>query len=123
MAAKEVNERIRPIVITDNETNEKYTLEFNRESIQFAEARGFDLDDVSKYPMSKIPELFFYAFRMHHMNVSRQKTNKIFFEGLGGHSNLPEGFVERLFMLYSEPFNGMKDEEGESKNPTMTVEM
>lgn len=121
MAKKEVVEKVRPIVITD-ENGEKFTLEFNREAVRFAEMRGFDLDDVAKTPMTKVPEMFYYAFRMHHKNVSRQKTDKIFFEGIGGHSNMPEGFLERLFQLYAEPFNALNDE-GEGKNPTATVEM
>ena len=71
----EVNEIVKPIILTDTETKEKFTLEFNRESVYFAEGRGFNIDDVARIPMTKIHELFYYAFRMHHKNVSRQKTN------------------------------------------------
>ena len=77
MAKAEVNEQVKPIIIHDGENQIDYTLEFNRETIRFAEARGFDIDDVGKYPMSKLPELFYYAFRMHHKNVSREKTDRI----------------------------------------------
>lgn len=121
MASKEVNEQVKPIIIHDTENGTDYTLEFNRESIRFAEARGFDIDDVSKFPMTKIPELFFYAFRMHHQNISREKTDRILFDELGG---LPEGAAERLGALYSAPFealNGKK--EGKKGNPKMTVEL
>ena len=78
MATKEVNEQVKPIVIHDPDNNMDYTLEFNRDAIRFAEARRFDIDDVGRFPMTKVPELFFYAFRMHHMNISREKTDKIF---------------------------------------------
>lgn len=109
-------ERIKPIILKDNETGTEYTLEFNRETIRFAEARGFDVNDVAKYPMTKLPELFYYAFRMHHKNVSREKTDRILFEDLGG---MPDGMAERLGALYSVPFEALS---GEGKNGKMTVE-
>jgi hypothetical protein len=118
----EVNEKVKPLILTDNDTGEKYTLEFSRESVRFAEARGFNVNDVFRLPMTKIPELFFYAFRMHHKNIARDRTDRILFEDLGG---LPDGAFERLAMLYSAPFEALtKDEEdGETKNARMTVEL
>ena len=123
MAKKDVDERVKPIILTDTESGDKFTLEYSRESVKFAESRGFKVDDVATYPMTKIPEMFYYAFRKNHRNVSRQKTDKLFFEGLGGHSNLPDGFVERLFALYTAPFDATDDRDGEEKNLTLTVEM
>ena len=112
---------MKPIVLKAKDT--EYTLEFNRESVKFAEQRGFKFEDVRDFPMSKIPELFFYAFRMHHKNVARDKTDKIL-EELGG---LPEGFLERLIELYTAPFDFLtivSEEEGEErKNSKWTVEM
>lgn len=115
-----VNEKakVRPIVLTDTETGEKYVLEYTRESVKFAESRGFDINDLSKFPMSKVPEMFFYAFRCHHRNISREKTDKILFEDLGG---IPDGMLERLAELYAVPFETLTT--GENKeNPKMTVE-
>lgn len=121
MANKEVNEQLKPIIIHDTENEMDYTLEFNRETVRFAEARGFDIEDVGKYPMTKLPELFFYAFRMHHKNISREKTDRILFDDLGG---LPEGAAERLGALYAAPFEALSGKEGnKAKNPKMTVEM
>lgn len=119
MANKEVNERVNPIVLRNEETGDAYTLEFNRESVRFAEARGFNIDDVSRYPMTKVPELFYYAFRMHHKNVSREKTDRILFEDLGG---LPDGMAERLGALYAVPFEALTSGEENRKNSRMTVE-
>jgi hypothetical protein len=122
MATNQVNERVKPLVLTDNDTGEKYTLEFSRESVKFAEARGFNLDDVAKLPMTKIPELFFYAFRMHHKNIARERTDRILFEDMGG---MPDGMLERLGMLYSAPFEALANataEDGEPKNAKVTVE-
>lgn len=110
---------VKPIIIKSKDT--EYTLEFNRESVKFAESRGFMFEDVSNFPMSKIPELFFYAFRMHHKNVAREKTDKLLFEELGG---LPQGAIERLVELYCAPFESLTIEEGaEPKNSKWTVEM
>ena len=39
MAKKEINEQVKPIIIRNEETGDEYTLEFNRESVRFAEQR------------------------------------------------------------------------------------
>lgn len=120
MAAKEINERLNPIILHDAEEGVDYTLEFNRETVRFAEARGFDISDVGKFPMTKLPELFWYAFRMHHKSVSREKADRILFDYLGG---MPDGMAERLGALYSEPFGALTADEGKIKNARITVEM
>ena len=112
-------ERVKPIIIHDVDNGIDYTLEFNRETIKFAESRGFSMADVDRYPMTKLPELFWYAFRMHHMNVSRQKTDKIFFEDLGG---LSEEVGTRLGELYAVPYNALNGK-GTGKNSKVTVEL
>ena len=120
MAKKEINEQVKPITLHDTEEGNEYVLEFDRESIRFAEARGFDISDVAKFPMTKLPELFYYAFRMHHKNVSREKTDRILFDYLGG---MPEGMAERLGALYSAPFEALSAAESEGKNGRIVVEM
>ena len=118
--AKEIIEEVKPIIIHDEEKGIDYTLEFNRDTVRFAEARGFDIDDVGKFPLTKLPELFFYAFRMHHPNIARANTDKILFEDLGG---LPEGAVERLGALYAIPLKALSGKENKAKNPKVTVEL
>lgn len=120
MAKKEINERVRPIEITMNETGEKFTLEFSREAVRFAEARGFSVSNVGDFPMTKVPDLFYFAFRMHHKNVSRERTDRILFDEMGG---MPDGMLERLINLYSEPFTvfNRTDEDGNEKNSKVTV--
>lgn len=120
MASKEINEKVNPIILRDSEEDKEYVLEFDRESVRFAEARGFDISDVGKFPMTKIPELFFYAFRMHHKNVSREKTDRILFDYMGG---MPDGMAERLGALYAAPFEALAAAEDEGKNSRITVEM
>ena len=120
MASKEVNEKINPIILHDTEEQVDYTLEFDRESVKYAENRGFDISDVGKFPMLKLPELFYYAFRMHHKSISREKTDKILFDYLGG---MPDGMAERLGALYSIPFEALTAKEGKVKNARITVEL
>lgn len=115
---EEVKERVNPIILHDEEHQKDYTLEFSRESVMFAEQRGFSIADLERYPMAKMPEFFFYAFRMHHPNISRSLTDKILFEMLGG---MPEGMAERLGELYAVPYEALNGTTG--KNSKMTVEM
>lgn len=109
-------ENVRPIKLHDEETNETYTLEFTRESVKFAEQRGFDV--TSFKPMTDTYNLFFYAFRANHRNVPRSKTDKII-DDWGGVGNLPEGLIERLVELYTVPFENTPSE---AKNSHVTVE-
>ena len=122
MARREENEEIRPLILHDTESGQDYTLEFNRESVKFAEQRGFSLDDVDRFPMSKTYELFYYAFRMHHRNVSREKTDRIIDEDWGGIANIPDGVLERLGMLYAAPFGSLVENKGDKNPPKVTVE-
>ena len=118
----EVNEKVKPMILTYNDTGEKYVLEFSRESIKFAEQRGFKINDIRDFPMTMLPDFFFYAFRMHHRNVARSRTDKILTEDLEG---LDSAMIERLAMLYNAPLNALirDDEDGEQKNARMTVEL
>lgn len=120
-------EKVKPIILRDKENDLEYTLEFNRESVKFAESRGFNIDDLDNFPMSKTEELFYYAFRMHHKRLSKEKTDSIFYDSLGGHGNLPDGFIKRLVRLYILPFDTLSDggseENGENFKPRMAVEM
>lgn len=111
--------RVKPIILRFEDGRE-YTLEFNRETVRFAEQRGFDINDLNKYPMTKLPELFYYSFRMHHMNVSRAETDRILFDELHG---LPNGVAERLGELYGAPFAALSNDTGDEKNSKVTVEM
>lgn len=115
---KEKETQVKPIKVIDNDTGMTYTLEFNRESIKFAEARNFDIAELSKKPMSMIPDLWFYAFRMHHKQVAREKTDKLL-DGLGG---IPTGLLERLVELYAVPYETLLKGDDNSKNSKVVVE-
>ena len=113
-------EKVKPIKLTDTATGDTYTLEFNREAVKFAESRGFAITEVEKFPMT-IYDLFYYAFRMHHRNVPREKTDKIIDDGFGGIAGIPAGMLERLVELYADTFGTLYDENEE--NPRMVVEL
>lgn len=108
---------VKPMIITDTKTGERYTLEFDKDSVRFAESRGFDLDDVARFPMTKIEELFWYAFRKHHKRVDLLKARKLL-EGIGP---LPDNFTDRLMELYAKPYEAFATTEGED-SPFVTVE-
>ena len=118
-------EKVSPIILKTDDGKE-LTLEFSRESVKFAEARGFTLEDVDKYPMTKIPEFIYYSFRMHHKNIALDYAEKLVFEKFGGIGKLPKGFMQRLVDLYVQPFGTLTDDEDENeeeKNPLVTVTM
>lgn len=119
--AKELKDRVKPVIIHDTENNRDYTLEFSRDSIKFAEGRGFRIVDVDNYPMTKVPEFFWYAFRMHHPSVSLAQAEKLL-ERMGG---MTEALAQRLGELWAVPFETLASEQddGEAKNVTVTVEL
>lgn len=112
-------EKIKPIVLRSG--SEEYTLEFNRESVQYAERQGFQIEDIAngKY-ISGMADLFYYAFRMHHKGILRAKTDTILFEELHGMS---DAMIERLGDLYAVPYLSLVPDEDESKNSKWSVEM
>ena len=114
-------DRIKPIRLTMKATGEVYELDFSRDSVRFAESRGFDPSDVQKYLGTKVDELWYYAFRMHHKSLSMQQTSKIKSD-MGGIT--PE-ILERLILLYAQAVqsNNIQDEEDFAKNSVATVEM
>ena len=112
-------ESVKPVVIHDTENSKDYTLEFSRESIKFAEQRGFKMEDLNDFPMTKIPEFFWYAFRMHHPSFSYNQAEKLL-DRMGG---MGEALGKRLGELWAVPFNTLNSNDGDEKNSTVTVEL
>lgn len=109
--------KLKPIAITDEKGNE-YVLEFTRETVRFAENRGFDISELTKYPQTNIPLLFFYAFRKNHKNISRSQTDDLL-DRLGG---LTGEEIERLAQLYNQPTESLIiAEDGGRKNSKLKV--
>ncbi len=113
-------EKVNPIIVHDLENNKDYTIEFNRDTIKFAEGRGFRLRDVDDFPMTKIPEFFWYGLRMHHPKVSLVDAERLL-DRLGGMS---EAMGRRMAELWDAPFASLApDEDGDEKNVRVTVEI
>ena len=110
-------ERVKPIVIKDSENKREYTLEFDRDTVRFAEGRGFKLQDVDDFTMTKLPEFFWYAFRMHHKSVSLAQAEEILRQ-IGG---MNEQIAKRLLDLWAQTYDSLGSEE--TKNPNMEVEL
>ena len=115
------NERIQPVRLTMKDSGETYELDFNRDAVRFAESRDFQVEKVWKFPVSYVPEFFFYSFRMHHKAMSRAQTDRIL-DQLGG---LTPKLLERLVMLYQQAqmSNMLQDDEELEKNGAVTVEL
>ena len=101
------------------ENGEEYVLEFSANTVREAEAAGFRLGDVMDKPMTMIPLLFFYAFKMHKPTITRKKTDDILKNDLGG---IPEAMQGRLIELYLAPIANLGGGD-DPKNAELTVEM
>lgn len=112
-------DKVKPIKVTDNDTGMTYTLEFNRESVKYAESKGFDLNDIAKKPLSTIPDLWYYAFRMHHKMLPREKADKML-DALG---HIPTELITRLAELYAVPYEVFTDNGEQPKNAKVVVEL
>ena len=110
-------ERVKPIIIKDTENNREYTLEFDRDSVKFAESRNFKLEDVDDYSMTKVPEFFWYAFRMHHKSVSLGQAEELLRQ-IGG---MNSAIAKRLVELWAQTYDSLGNEE--TKNPNLSVEL
>lgn len=120
----ELTERVNPIKITDKETNRTYILDFSRDTVRFAEDRGFTWDEVGNKPATMVPLIWFAAFRRYEPKMSLDKATKLL-EDLGG---MKPKWIIRLRELYDQALASLiaKDEdEGEEdgKNGNLTVEL
>ena len=111
-------EGIRPIRLKYEDGTE-YVLEFNSETVKAAERAGFKMTEAMDKPMTMIPLLFFYAFKMHHPTMRQDKAYQILHDDLGG---INETIQERLVDLYLAPINELAGGEA-PKNPHLAVEM
>lgn len=106
-------EKVKPMVITDPENGKEYTLEFSRRTVVKTEQAGFEINSLESKSMTMIPMLFWGAFLMHHPYMTKEQTDTILFDGLGG-LNTEE--MTYLGKLYAEPFQTLVSNE-EAENP------
>ena len=108
------NERLKPMVITDSENSKEYALEFNRKSVSKTEQAGFNISLIDTQSMTMIPLMFWGAFQMHHPYMTKEQTDKILFDGLGGLNEEELGYLGKL---YAAPFESLIASEDEESNP------
>lgn len=112
--------KVNPLIITLG-NGDSYTLEFSRETVKFAEDRKFNISELTDFPQTNIPALWFYAFRKNHKEMARSQTDRILFEELGG---LTKDEIERLVQLYNQPTESLIIlEDGGRKNAKVTVQL
>jgi hypothetical protein len=118
-------ERVKPITLTDNRNGKKYVLEFSRNTVRFAEGRGFNINTIGKKPMTDLSDLFYYAFLMHNPTMKQEETDEMIDKGFGGLNNIPAKVFKRLGELYNQAFVTLTDEEEKEikANPRIAVEM
>ena len=111
-------DRPNPMRITDPDSGEVYTLDFDRAAVKSAEQRGFNIQSIVEHPETGVSDLFFYAFRKNPKNIARDKTDKLLddLEGL-----LPAE-AARLQALYGAWISFLNIE-GARKNSRMNVEL
>jgi len=110
----------KPIVIQDENGNPEYTLTFTRETVKWAEERGFDISEVVKFPLTGITTLFYFAFRANHNWISRKETERIYEELKVDKKAL----LLRMIELYNASIESLMDDTSESeKNGTRMVEL
>ncbi len=95
----------KQILFTHNGTD--YTLEFTRASIQKLEARGFDISEVKKKPMTYLPLIFAGAFVAHHPFVKKEVVDDIF-----NQMKDKETLFDKLATMYNDPMEAMMESEG-----------
>ena len=108
------SERVNPMVISDPDTGREYTLEYSRKTVSKIEQAGLNINELESKSMTMIPLLFWGAFLMHHPGMTREQSDKILFDGLGG---LHEEEMKRLGELYAAPFQTLVASEDEAENP------
>ena len=126
----EVKKKVDPIVLTDKETEKKYTLDFCRESVVFAEKQGFNIGKIeSGEVLSTLYDLWFYAFRMHHRFVQREQADSLLDKLLqGGGKKLSKAVLVRLCELYKQPYEALDyqdgdEDDGDEGNAQVAVEL
>lgn len=119
MKSEEKLERKNPIELEFDEKT--YILDYTRESIVWAEKHGFSLsEDFGKAPFTDMVNLFCFAFRAHHPEVTREKAESILFDDLGGISN---EMISRLSELYAAQYNTLFGGDKAGKNGKVKVRM
>ena len=113
-----MSESRKPMIITDPDEGREYTLEFNRRTVAKTEQAGLDVNQLESKSMTMIPLLFWGSFIMHHPHMTKEQTDKILFDGLGG---LNEDEMAYLGKLYAAPLQTLIASEDKQNPRKMAV--
>ena len=105
------------LILTDKQGN-KYTLEFNRMTVDRMQRSGFVLD-VDRLQMC-ITDLVTGAFRMHHRGMEWKEIEKVWKD-----QTHRDGLLKKLVEMFYAPtvdLMGSDEQNGEDENPTWTEE-
>lgn len=105
------------LILTDKEGN-KYTLEFNRITVDRMQRNGFVLDTDRLYMSAK--DLISGAFRMHHRGMEWPEIEKVWKA-----QNRRDELLKKLVEMFYAPtidLMGTADEKDEEENPTWAEE-
>lgn len=108
----------RQINLTDPVTGQGYTLEFDRDSVVYAESIGFSITRVRDAVATDMTTLFRASFHKHHPGITKDDAYAIW-DRIPGKQEL----FEVLMDMFQEPFNALIEEpsEGDSKNVSWQV--
>jgi hypothetical protein len=112
-------EKPKPIVLKNDEGATLYTLDFTRETVKWAEQRGFKISEVLDFPETGIKTLFFYSFRANHRGMNSVETDKLF-DDLRVDRKL---LIGRLVDLYQGTIESLTDDTSDNKNFKTVVEL
>lgn len=107
----------KKLILTDKEGS-KYTLEFNRITIDRMQRNGFVLDTDRLYMSAK--DLITGAFRMHHRGMEWNEIEKVWKA-----QNHRDELLKKLVEMFYEPtidLMGGEEHEGDDENPTWAEE-
>ena len=114
-------EEIRPVTLAF-EDGKTYTLEFSKNTVMKAESMGYKEEELTDKSMTMGTLLFHCAFLMHEPTITKEETDKILLEDLGGYT---DELATRLILLYdlqaNEILNSRKDKA--PKNPKLKVSL
>lgn len=96
------------IKIKDKDTDNTYTLEYNRKAVEFIEKQGFIPSEAMDKPMTMLPLLFRGAFVMHHPTIKQPVVDRL----LESTTKKTDLFA-KLIDMYNETLETLIVEDGE----------
>lgn len=99
------------------ENGEKYTLEYNRESIAVIESMGFEIEELTKKPMLMLPLAFQGLFYKNHKRVK-----KSFIDDCFDRFTDKEKLLNVIAEMLAETYDTLTEDENETVREKGNVE-